>query len=566
MPVNPPGPLARTNYLSWPPGPYNAQADPDSASYDPTLVLPQAGYPNYGDLALDSEQYFRALERVHGMNLHASGVASGMQIACTTGSPNVQILQGTALDAGGRHIFLVEGGQAEIGPNADVPGTPPVLAAVTGSGVTLPTAGYTGTYYVVVQWWETFASATYASDPNVGQYNDTPWLRLVTSGEYDPDVHVVLGEVVLDGSSNVTGASYGDIGGLQRTSVSIPVQSVQLQRASTTSAPPGAESVSWGEVRAREGGGIEVVVPNAGDQINVITEGGENFSSMAVGANVSTFGTPSNPGVVLNGAEATVVVGAPGNYGDVLVFDGNGNLSVTLIGDTSHVIVGGPTLDGKVRMLDAGANDTMALDGSTGSAIVQNLTAFQNNTIDVNTTFFQVHAWDLRLDGRSHANNRALVDWGNQLIINFANDYANGVMVEGTLMAAGTLVDGNGVPLMGNPARKVRFAFLLAGSSDFGNWGGSNTQDIDLPAPTQLTACAALNFLQEYVSVTYNAAGCAEVFEIDGNPTGAIITGNGILGDINQPIWSGFGQRVTFRLRAGDDSLAIAGNCVVYFE
>ncbi len=565
MPVTPPGPLTRTNYLSWPPGPYNAQADPNSASYDPSLVLPLDGFPNYGDSALDSEQYFRSLERLHGMGLHAPGVASGMQIATKTGSPGVQIMPGTALDASGKHIFLAQGGQAEIGPDADVPDTPPVLVPVSASGVTLPTAGYTGTYFVVVQWWETWSSSSYASDPNVQQYADTPWLQLVTAAEVNPDVHVVLGQVALDGGSNVTAANYGVVGGTQRTNVSIPVQSVQLQRASNAGSS-GAQSSAWGVVRARESGGIEIVTANTGDEINLITQGGGNFSSMAIGTNKATVGTTSNPGIVLNGQEATVQVGAPGNYGDVIVYDGNGHLSVTLIGDTGHVIVGGPTLNGEVRMLDSNANETMTLEGNTGSAVVQNLTAYSNNTINVNTTFLRCHGTDFCLDGRSHNNNRALVDLGDQLIINFNNDYPNGVIVEGTLQAAGTLTDGNGVPLMGNPARKIQTWFLLAGASDFGNWGGSNTHEFSFSGPTQLTACASLNFLQEYVSVSYNAAACAEIYEVDGSGTGQIINGNGILGNVNVPIWNGAATTVTFRARAGDDSMAIAANCIVYYE
>jgi hypothetical protein len=472
MSVKPPAPLARTNYLSWPPGTgtYDPQADPDNPSYDPSEVLPAGpGYPNYGDLALDMEQYFRPLERVHGMNLHAPGIASGLKVSCTLHSPNVQIEPGIALDASGKHIFLADGGQAEIGPDADVPGTPPELVAVSGTGATLPTTGFTaGSYYVVVQWWETFNSADYASDPNVLQYNDTPWLQILPGGDVNPDIHVVLGEVSLDGSGNVLSAGYGTFGGTsnnQRTNVSIPAQSLQLQRAQSTGTS-GAESVAWGEVRSRESGGIEIVTQNTGDQVNVVTSGGGNFSRMGIGANQAVVGNLNNPGVVLDGAAATVYVGAPGNngdvivrdaannqsvvldgadatvyvgtpgnYGEVTVYDGNNHKSVVLVGDDAHVVVGGPTLNGMIRMLNSNASDTMALDGSSGSAIVQNLTAFANNTIDVNTTLLHCHGTDFCLDGRSAAlgepNARALVDWGQQLVINFNHDYSNGVVING---------------------------------------------------------------------------------------------------------------------------------------
>ncbi|HEY1866783.1 MAG TPA: hypothetical protein VGG70_00710 [Candidatus Cybelea sp.] len=559
MAVTPPKPLSRTNYLSWPPGSYDANADPNSPSYDPSLILPAGpGYPNYGDLALDSEQYFRPLERVHGMNLHAPGVGSGMQIQCTAGSPNVQILPGVALDAGGKHIFLAEGGQAEINPDADVPGSPPDLVSVTASGVTLPTAGYTGAYYVVVQWWETWDSAAYASDPNVVQYNDTPWLQLVTSVEYNPDVHVVLGKVMLDGSSNVTAASYGDTGGLQRTSVSVPAQSVKLQRASTTTAPPGAQSSEWGEVRAREAGGIEIVTAHQSDQVNLLAESGGNFSSVSVAAETTSFGTPAHPSIVLNAANGIASIGGDGT-------------------------------ESQLQMLDNNGNETMRLEGKTGAAVVQQLNAFQNGVINVNTTYFRCHAIDFCLDGRSHNNNRALVDWGDQLVINFANDYGKGTQITGDCQITGnlsvdgflsaqsgaevrgdltvddTLFDGNGVPLMGNPARKVRLWTLVAGASDFSSLGGVNTHDVDFGSPTQLTAFASLSFSQEFVSVSYNGAGSAEISAIDGGGIGTYLN-SGDIGDVSFPNWSGMAQTVTFRAKAGSDSKGIGVSCVVFFE
>ena len=47
--------------------------------------------------------------------------------------------------------------------------------------------------------------------------------------------------------------------------------------------------------------------------------------------------------------------------------------------------------------------------------------------------FVRIHGWDLILDGRSEGNKRALVDANNKLVINWANDYANGVETPGKL-------------------------------------------------------------------------------------------------------------------------------------
>jgi hypothetical protein len=571
MPPNQPAPLSRSNYLSWPPGPYQANADPNNSAFNPSSVIPAGGVPNYGDMALDAEQYHRPLERLHGSGLHGGGVAFGMQIACKAGAPNITIVPGLCLDQGGKHIFLAVGGQAEIGPNANVPGTPPMLAPVSISGVTLPTAGYTGDYFVVAQWWETWASSTYTSDPNIGVYNDTPWLQLVQAAGYLPDVHVILGKVSLDGVSNVTAASYGDVGGLQRTSVSVPAQSLKLSRAVTTAAP-GADSVAWGELRAREAGGIELAVANNGDQVQIVTDAGGSFASFAVGANQAKFGDLGNPGVTLDAAEATVRVGAPGNYGDVLVYDGNNNLAVSLIGDTAHVIVGGATLPGKVRMLNGERQDTMALDGNTGSAVVQRLQAFANNTIDVDTTFFKIHGWDLWLDGRSGSNtpHRALVDAGNQLIINFAGDYGNGVVVNSDFQVDGILRDGSSTPLMGNPARKVAITPLM-----FAGVGNTNTRvysSLTLPNPTQFMAFCLVTIINTTQNWDLTDGISAEVWMVDGVKQPWIWYNNGEWGppgdDLNaRPgVVSGFGQSITFRLTGLGDDLQTCGYGIVFYE
>jgi hypothetical protein len=580
MPITLPPALVRTNYFTWPPGSggmYDPNADPDNPSADPAEATPVAGLPSNGTMATDEEQYFRPLERIHGMGLHAPGVAFGMELLCTIGDTSVQITPGIGLDPIGKHILLASGGNAALGPGSDYPGPAPVTAPVSASGVTLPVSGLTGDQYVVAQWWETWDSASYYAT-GVNQFDDTPWLQFVDSSEYDPDVHIVLGKVNLNTSGQISAVSYGDVGGIQRTSVGLPAQTLQLQRATVTGST-NVSSSAWGEVRAREGGGIEVVTQNAGDQVNVVTTGGGNFSSMAVAANQATFGVTSNPGITLNGAEATVRVGAPGNYGDVLVYDGNNHLSVTLIGDTGHVIVGGPTLNGEVRMLDSNANQTMTLDGSSGSAIVQNLTAFSNDTINVNTTFFRCHGTDFCLDGRSHNNNRALVDDNELLVINYNGDYQNGVeingaglQVDGNITAGGnvtvngTLFDGNGTPLEGNPARKADFQILFAGASDFSGFANSSTTaDVTFGSPTQCSAFAALAFVEIYVSLSYHGGAATGIFQIDGNPAWNYVSST-YMGNIWAPQFIGTATTVTFIAQAGYDSMATAANCWVFFE
>lgn len=578
----PPGPLTRPNYLSWPSGAggaYQADADPNNAAFDPATATPATGYPLDGDAALDDEQYHRPLERLHGMGLHGAGVAFGMQLTCDIGKPQVTILPGLALDPAGRHIYLAAGGQAEIGLSP-VTGTPADLTAVPPTGAILPTTGlpagsYPGSYYVVAQWRETWAAQSAASNQNNSMYSDTPWLRLVTAASYDPGLQVILGEVALDMNAKVTSAGYGDVGGIhQRTSVSLPAQGVQLLRAVTTPTPadptalPGADSVPWGAVRAREAGGVEIAVATASDQVEILNDAGGTFANLAVGAGQATFGDLSNPGINLNGSEATIFVGAPGNYGDVLVSDDANHLAVSLVGDTAHVIVGGETHDGQVRMKNAQAQDTMSLDASTGAAVVQRVSAFANSLIDVDATFFHVHGADLALDGRSKKNNRALVDWGNLLIINFDGDYPEGVEINSRLIVdsdlnAGGVISAQGVPLMGNPARKVVSWRLWAGSGDYANDGGSNSHTIDLLEDRQFTAYVSVSYIAQ--APNQSASATAGISAIDNSPVPPSGSDSNV-GPVFPQIIVKSGRFITFYVAAGGDSISIQATIIVFYE
>src|SRR2546428_11488047 len=86
--------------------------------------------PTRAENALDMDQYYRPLERVHSSSLHGAGVASGLRVTATLNSSTIIVLPGIALDSSGQHISLASGGNTEVGPSADAPGTNPTLAPV----------------------------------------------------------------------------------------------------------------------------------------------------------------------------------------------------------------------------------------------------------------------------------------------------------------------------------------------------------------------------------------------------------------------------------------------------
>lgn len=373
MAIKPPAPLIRTNYIDPTQGNYQTNGNPDSSGFDPSTVLPRSGVTSHGENKVDMEQYFRPLERLHASGAHGAGVAWGLKASSTLGQQGVTVAPGVALDAAGKHAYLAQGGQAEIGPTADNPNVNPDLVAVSSTGSVLPTAGFTGDYFVTIQWWETFDSATYISSGGVVcQFNDTPWLRLLKAADYNPDAQVILAKVSLDVSGNVTALTYGDPGGLQRYSVSLPAQTLRLHRA-TNLAGPSVDSPAWGEVRAREGGGIQLAVSHGADLVEVLRDDGKsqgNFNKMAIAAEyIAARQANGAESVVIDTESAVLKVGTTGNEGDVIVTDAAGNLAVTLDGSPAQVVVGGPNNNGAVRIKDAERRDSIRLDGKTGDML-----------------------------------------------------------------------------------------------------------------------------------------------------------------------------------------------------
>jgi hypothetical protein len=495
MAVNPPRPLVRTNYLDPNQVNYATYGNPDSAGFKPESVLPRSGATSHGEAKVDMEQYFRPIERLHASGSHGPGIAWGLKVSANIGDTSLTIAPGMIIDAYGRHAYLAQDGQAEIGPTADQPNVNPNLVPVTAGGAALPTGNLSGDYFVTMRWWETFDSATYINSGGVVvQFDDTPWLQLIPGAGYDPDVHVVLAKVSLDANSKLTALSYGDQGGLQRFQVSLPAQSVKFRRA-TNAAGPAADSAAWGEVSAREGGGLQILVANGNDRIDVSRAGGGNFGQMNVTANQMNVGQLNKPGIVLDGANANVLAGAPGNEGDVLVFDASSRLTIALNGATGHVIIGAKTLPGQLRMIGGQeGQDRLRLDGSTGAAVVQRIDAINGSTVEVTS--------NLAIDGI----------------------------------------------LMGNPARKVQVVWMF--STD----GVPDSQDVDLGSPRQFTAYACLVVVNSTTDFDYDNGVFADIAAIDGNPLSTWISGNGSnfggMGDQRNtrwPAYQGFGQVITFR-------------------
>jgi hypothetical protein len=300
----------------------------------------RAGSPTRAENALDMDQYYRPLERIHGTSLHGWGVASGLSVSATLNSPNstLTVLPGVALDSNGRHISLAVGGNAEIGPSADAPGANPTLVPVAATGVSFPIpATASGDKYLTIQFWETFDTDGFQ---NLGtfRYFHTPWLRLLdVAGFVNDGSRIVLAKVSLG-----TGAAAGQVTALAsdvRQATDLPVGSIHLLKSSATSAAANAEAVQAAEagmIRAYGGGGIDVTVPNPSDEIHLERDDGGNFAKVSLGAEkiVARQG---------NGAESVVIDTEAGN-----ISANNGTISASNVTASGTIQGGSLTSTGSI--------------------------------------------------------------------------------------------------------------------------------------------------------------------------------------------------------------------------
>jgi hypothetical protein len=166
----------------------------------------RTGATGHGESLTDMESYLLPMDAARGAALYSWGVAAGLAAQGTSGQPGVTVSSGTALDAAGRLIMLVPDGAVIVDPTVDPAQVQDVPTVPVGAdGITLPTAGAAADCLLTLTWREVLADSPLANAPVLVH---APWLRLVPApGFQDTGDQVVLAEVMLDASGNVTGMS-----------------------------------------------------------------------------------------------------------------------------------------------------------------------------------------------------------------------------------------------------------------------------------------------------------------------------------------------------------------------
>jgi hypothetical protein len=520
--------------------------------YDPPDEYPHSSRNH----AEDFGEYFQPLGRLHHAAAHDRGVAAGLEVTGAAGAADVVIAAGAAVDLAGQLIVLSDAGHGDIG--ADPPNGNNNEQPVP---VHLPLASQASkTVYVTIQ----FSQILRAAEGSGGRLEQVPWLRLqptAGAGAYvDDGVSVILAIVVIDAAGNLSALKEAD-GALPfgRRAMGLPAGEVRVRR-SRKNGNQLQETLS-GRLKPGTGGGLQMTVPNAGDAITLAQDGGANCGSVELRTNAVLCKDGAGREVVrIDTNQAWIRIGAQGNEGDLLILDQNGNLGFAYDGDQCRLDIGAAKNAGHLYMRNSSTGITVHLDGNASSVNANNLNPYGQDAIDVGARFFRIHGWDLILDGRSGGNKRALVDWGNKLIINYNNDYANGVQVSGVLS------DEHGVPLMGNPARKAASVGLFCNSN------GTAVQDIDLGSPKQFTAFVSSVFIDPLVQFDTDNCVAAEVYQVDGNSTGTFLYGGDHTGpegsdaNMHAPIVKGVGQVIRFRARCFGPDCDFAAIGIVFYE
>jgi hypothetical protein len=232
-----------------------------------------------------------ALDQVHNLELHDWGVAHGLQVS-GTGTTELVIGAGAAIDGTGQLITLAQKGQGDLGTNPPAGQHSPIRVPVHLSTTNRPKT----TLYLTLRY-QTI------TDPNSGSSGkdvQTPWLRLqlardangqpikpITTIESGTDL--VLAIVVTDASGKVTELKAADKAlPYRRRLVGQELGELRFRRTSEVSGK--LEESTAGTIAPGAAGELRITVPAEGDKILLERDDGQGFGGLEVRASTNISG------------------------------------------------------------------------------------------------------------------------------------------------------------------------------------------------------------------------------------------------------------------------------------
>ncbi|WP_139306895.1 hypothetical protein [Modestobacter sp. DSM 44400] len=192
----------------------------------------RTGATGHGESLTDLENYLLPQDRARGSGLFGWGVAHGLAVTATSGSPGVTVSPGVALDAAGRTIVLAPQGLAVVERSLDPLQIQDVPTVPVGSdGVPVVTTDLPSDCLLTITWREVAGENSLANAPALLH---APWLRLVTAdGFVDGGDTVVLAAVTVDAAGGVGALTPGP-----RRSVGTPSGRLELSAPRAAGGPP----------------------------------------------------------------------------------------------------------------------------------------------------------------------------------------------------------------------------------------------------------------------------------------------------------------------------------------
>ncbi len=237
------GPLRRTQY------------------WNVAIGTVRTGSTGHGESLTDFESYLAALEQVRNGAMFGTGVVQGLTVTAAAGAAGLTVSPGTAFDARGRVIALLEGGSAIVDPNVDPAAVLHVdTVLVPADGVRLATPAPGGDLLLTITWREIQPDTGIAT---AAELLHAPWLRLVAAaGFVDTGEQVVLAAVSVAADGAVT-----DLTGGPRQQASAATGNLALLAAQAVPGEqPGRTDVVQGlaaQLTGLAGGGLSFAVPAA---------------------------------------------------------------------------------------------------------------------------------------------------------------------------------------------------------------------------------------------------------------------------------------------------------------
>ncbi|WP_066426621.1 tail fiber domain-containing protein [Anabaena sp. 4-3] len=288
----------------------------------------------------DFADFHLPLNRMQLANFQEWGVAQGLEVSGSVAGTTLTVAPGVAIDHRGQLISLSSEGKGDIGKNPPSEDHEEVQVPVV-----LDLTRYTQTpdqpLYLTIQ----FSQILRFDEGPLGRYEDAPWIRLQpVNGFADDGTSVVLARVVVKSNGELT-----ELTAQGRRLVSKTVQQLVLRRPQIVGEQ--VKQVSAGKLAATDQG-LQLSVPDAGNEVLLSQENGNNFSRLEVRTDSSNFTGKLNVNqdLQVTGAIASSGLSVTGNCGITQNLQVTGAITAATLNTNELAVTSNANIAGNLKI------------------------------------------------------------------------------------------------------------------------------------------------------------------------------------------------------------------------